>query len=172
MEQAIDLPDGRSLLLRPILPEDEPALQAMVGRMPPEDVRWRFFQSFKELPRDMAARLTQLDYDREMTLVLTGSEVAGQAELWGLVSLSADPDREQAEYAIALDRCLAGRGLGALLMQQIIAYARRRGIREIVGEVLDDNEPMLRLCQALGFALETDPEDLHLLHVRLPLHQP
>lgn len=169
LEQAVELPDGRSLLLRPILPEDEPALQAMVGRMPPEDVRWRFFQSFKELPRDMAARLTQLDYDREMTLVLTGPGVAGQAELWGLVSLSADPDREQAEYAIALDRRLAGRGLGALLMRRIIAYARHRGIQEIVGEVLDDNEPMLRLNQALGFTLEADPDDPHLVHVRLAL---
>ncbi|HRF43043.1 MAG TPA: GNAT family N-acetyltransferase [Candidatus Competibacteraceae bacterium] len=169
LEQPVPLPDGRSLLLRPILPEDEPALQAMVGRMPPEDVRRRFFQSFKELPPDMAARLTQLDYDREMTLVLAGPEVAGKAAMWGLVSLSADPDREQAEYAIALDRSLAGQGLGALLMQQIIAYARQRGIQEVVGEVLDDNEPMLRLNQALGFTLETDPDDHHLIHVHLPL---
>ncbi|MCP5159202.1 MAG: bifunctional acetate--CoA ligase family protein/GNAT family N-acetyltransferase [Gammaproteobacteria bacterium] len=169
LEQPIELSDGRSLLLRPILPEDEPALQAMVGRMPPEDVRWRFFQSFKELPRDMAARLTQLDYDREMTLVLTGSEVAGKAAMWGLVSLNADPDREQAEYAIALDRSLAGQGLGALLMRQIIAYARQRGIQEVVGEVLDDNQPMLRLCQALGFTLETHPNDPDLTHVRLSL---
>jgi len=91
--------------------------------------------------------------------------VAGKAAMWGLVSLSADPDREQAEYAIALDRSLAGQGLGALLMQQIIAYARQRGIQEVVGEVLDDNEPMLRLNQALGFTLETDPDDHHLIHV-------
>ncbi|HRY15105.1 MAG: bifunctional acetate--CoA ligase family protein/GNAT family N-acetyltransferase [Candidatus Competibacteraceae bacterium] len=170
LEQPVELPDGRSLLLRPILPEDEPALQAMVGRMPPEDVRWRFFQSFKELPRDMAARLTQLDYDREMTLILTEPEVAGKATMWGLVSLSASPDREQAEYAIALDRGMAGCGLGALLMRCIIAYARQRGIREIVGEVLDDNEPMLRLCQALGFTQEAHwDDDPHLIRVCLPL---
>jgi len=169
LEQPIELSDGRSLLLRPILPEDEPALQAMVGRMPPEDVRWRFFQSFTELPRDMAARLTQLDYDREMTLVLTETERAGRAMMWGLVSLNAGPDREQAEYAIALDRSLAGQGLGALLMRQIIAYARQQGIQEVVGEVLDDNEPMLRLNRALGFILETDHDDPHLVHVRLPL---
>jgi acetyltransferase len=169
LEQPVELPDGRSLLLRPILPEDEPALQAMVGRMPPEDVRWRFFQSFKELPRDMAARLTQLDYDREMTLILTEPKVAGKAVMWGLVSLSAGPDREQAEYAIALDRSMAGLGLGSLLMRRIIAYAQQRGIQEVVGEVLDDNAPMLRLNRALGFVLETDLDDHRLIHVRLTL---
>jgi acetyltransferase len=153
------------------LPEDEPALQAMVGRMPPEDVRWRFFQSFKELPRDMAARLTQLDYDREMTLVLTEPEIAGKAAMWGVVSLSAGSDREQAEYAIVLDRSMAGQGLGTLLMRQMISYAQQRGIQEVVGEVLDDNKPMLRLNQALGFILETDTDDHHLIHVRLPLRK-
>jgi acetyltransferase len=169
LEQPIERPDGRLLFLRPIRPEDEPALQAMVGRMPKQDVYWRFFQPFQELPHELAARLTQLDYDREMALILTGPGVAGQAEIWGWVSLNADPDRETAEYAIAVDRSLAGQGLGALLMRQIIAYARQRGIQEVVGDVLKDNALMLRLAQALGFALESDPDDPDLLHVRLPL---
>jgi acetyltransferase len=169
LEQQIELPDGRLLFLRPILPEDEPALQAMVGRMPREDVYRRFFQPFQQLPHELAARLTQLDYDREMALVLTGPGVAGKAEIWGWVSLNADPDRETAEYAIAVDRSLAGRGLGLLLMRQIIAYAKQRGIQEVIGEVLQDNESMLRLNQALGFTLETDLDDPDLVHVSLLL---
>ncbi len=169
LEQQIELPDGRSLLLRPIRPEDEPALQAMIGRMPREDVYRRFFQPFIRLPHELAARMTQLDYDREMALVLTGPGVAGKAELWGWVSLNADSDRETAEYAIAVDRGLAGRGLGSLLMRQIIAYARQCGIQEVVGDVLKDNEPMLRLNQAFGFTLESDPDDPDLIHVSLLL---
>ncbi|NJM12638.1 MAG: GNAT family N-acetyltransferase [Synechococcaceae cyanobacterium SM1_2_3] len=117
----------------------------------------------------MAARLTQLDYDREMTLVLTGTELAGKADLWGLVSLSADSDRDEAEYAIALDRRMAGQGLGALLMRAIIRYAQQRGIRQMIGDVLNDNEPMLRLNQALGFTLEPHPDDPDLIRVRLAL---
>ena len=113
--------------------------------------------------------MTQLDYDREMALVLTGPGVAGKAELWGWVSLNADSDRETAEYAIAVDRGLAGRGLGSLLMRQIIAYARQCGIQEVVGDVLKDNEPMLRLNQAFGFTLESDPDDPDLIHVSLLL---
>jgi len=169
LEQQIELPDGRALFLRPILPEDEPALQAMVGRMPKEDVYRRFFQPFKQLPHELAARLTQLDYDREMALVLTGPGVAGKADIWGFVSLNADSDREKAEYAIAVDRSLAGQGLGTLLIRQILVYARQRGIQEVIGEVMQNNEPMLRLNRALGFTLESDPDDPDIVHVSLPL---
>ncbi len=170
LEQILTLPDGRTLYLRPILPEDEPALQAMVQRMPPEDIYLRFFRPLKQLTHDLAARLTQLDYDREMTFVVTGPGVAGQSNIWGVVSLmAADPDLYKAEYAIAVDRAMAGQGLGSLLMREIIAYARQRGIAEVFGEVLQENEAMLRINQALGFTLESNPDDPAVMHVSLPL---
>jgi acetyltransferase len=171
LEQRLTLADGRTLYLRPILPEDEPALQAMVRRMPQEDVRLRFFRPLKELTHQLAARLTQLDYDREMTFVLTGPGVAGKADIWGMVSLAADPDLDKAEYAIAVDRSLAGQGLGFLLMRRIIDYARQRGIQEVFGEVLQDNESMLKINRALGFTIERDPDDPNVMHVSLPLSQ-
>lgn len=81
LEQSLTLPDGRTLYLRPILPEDEPALQAMVRRMPKEDIYRRFFQPLKQLTHDLAARLTQLDYDRELAFVVAGPGTAGKAAL-------------------------------------------------------------------------------------------
>ncbi len=169
LEESLMLADGRTLLLRPVLPEDEPALQSLVQRLPVEDVRLRFFQPLKELPHALAARLTQLDYDREMAFVLTGPGVAGKAVIWGMVSLTADPDVEQAEYAIVVDPAWRGLGLGGLLMRRIIDYARHCGIREVFGEVLQENQPMLELNQALGFTLQCDPEDPDLMHVSLAL---
>jgi acetyltransferase len=169
LEQAFQLPDGRPLVLRPILPEDEPPLRDMVRRMPDEDRRLRFFQPIKELTHDMAARLTQLDYDREMALVITSPGVPGQAPIWAGVRMSADPDLEKAEYAIAVDRSMTGMGLGPMLMRRIIDYARSRGVKELYGTVLSDNEPMLKLNRALGFAVHRDAEDPMLMHVRLPL---
>jgi acetyltransferase len=166
-EQSVPLPNGRTLSLRPILPEDEPALQALVRRLSPEDIRRRFFSPLRELNHSMAARLTQLDYDREIAFVLAEPGIAGQAVIWGLVNLYADPDREKAEYAILLDPTLRGLGLGTLLMRYAIKYARKRGIRELFGEVLRGNEPMLRLNQALGFIIAGNPHDLDLRHVSL-----
>src|SRR5690606_15232567 len=71
LEREVDLPDGRRLLLRPILPEDEPALHEGFKRLTPDEIRARFFVPMKTLSHLMAARFTQIDYDREMALVLT-----------------------------------------------------------------------------------------------------
>jgi acetyltransferase len=169
LEQRLTLADGRTLYLRPILPEDEPTLQAMVKRLSPEDIRLRFFQPLKELSHALAARLTQLDYDREMAFVLADPGRAGRTTIWGVVRMTADPDLEEAEYAITLDPTLRGLGLGALLMRRIIDYARKRGIRRLFGEVLEENEAMLKLNRALGFAIKRNPDDPDLMHVSLSL---
>ncbi len=173
LEQPLPLKDGRVLMLRPILPEDEPRLQAVVQRMPLEDRRLRFFQPIKELPHATAARLTQLDYDREMAFVVTDGEgIPGQADIWAVVRMSADPDLEQAEYAIIVDRSLAGQGLGKKLMLHLIEYAKKRQIGEIYGEVLRENDKMLRLNRELGFQVNRDPDDPNLMKVSLKLREP
>jgi acetyltransferase len=163
------LPDGRELFVRPILPEDEPALQSLVQRASPEDLRLRFFQPIRELSHDMAARLTQIDYNREMALVAVGPGLPGKAEVYGIVNLSADPDNDKAEYSIIIDSTLMRLGLGTLLMRRILDYARARGIREVYGEVLQENEPMLQLNRALGFTIKMTSDDPGLRHVTLTL---
>lgn len=169
-ERLYTLPDGRSFLLRPILPEDEPELKELVKRMPPEDVRMRFFQPMRELSHEMAARLTQLDYEREMAFVVTEpNTIPGQGEIQGVVRCNADPDMEKAEYSILVDRTMTGLGLGPMLMRYIIEYAKSRGMKELYGEVLRENEAMLRLNRALNFKIHATPDDPGVLHVSLPL---
>ncbi len=170
LEETIPLSSGKELLLRPVLPEDEPSLQALVLRTSPEDLRLRFFRPIRELSHDMAATLTQIDYDREMALVAVGPGLPGKAEIYGIVSLNADPNNERAEYSIIIDRSMMRVGLGNLMMRRIIDYARARGIGEIYGEVLQENKPMLQLDRALGFAVHSDPDDPSVKHVTLQLH--
>ncbi|MBK8175489.1 MAG: bifunctional acetate--CoA ligase family protein/GNAT family N-acetyltransferase [Rhodospirillales bacterium] len=149
---------GRQLLLRAIRPEDEPALRAFVRSLSPEDRRLRFFSQVKELDHRLAARMTQIDYDREMALVLF-DETAEVPEMLGVMRITADPDETRAEYAGAVRSDLKGTGLGRLLMEEIIAYCRKRGISEIWGDVLAENAPMLGLVRKLGFVIRSDPED-------------
>ena len=171
LERLYTLPDGRKFLMRPILPEDEPQLIDLVARMPAEDVRMRFFQPIRELSHDMAARLTQLDYNREMAIAITDpGGVPGKTKIWGVVRCNADPDLEKAEYAILVDRAMTGLGLGPMLMRTIIDYARKMGIKELYGEVLRENEAMLRLNRALNFKVHASIDDPGILHVSLPLN--
>jgi len=169
LEASFSLPDGRTLYLRPILPEDEPAVQAQVRRTSPRDLWMRFFQPIRELPHAMAARMTQIDYNCEMALVVTGPGVPGKAEIYGVAHLIADPDEDKAEYSLLVDRALMDFEVGSLLMHRIISYARERGIREIYGHVLQENEAMLRLIRGLGFTVKTQPDDPGLLYVTLVL---
>ena len=75
----------------------------------------------------------------------------------------------RAEFAIVLLRDATGIGLGSLLLRRLIDHARRQGIRELFGEVLRDNESMLKLCRAMGFTVRACPDDPGVMIAALPL---
>ena len=169
LEEMIPVGDGRKILLRPIVPEDEPALQAAFTKLTPEEVRLRFFIPMKTLSHFAAVRFTQIDYDREMGLILTEPGRPGTTEIFGVANIIADPDNFGAEYAIVVRHDMIGLGLGIVLMRRTIDYARNRGITEIFGDVLSANQPMLKLCKILGFTQSRVPDDPGVVRVTLQL---
>lgn len=158
LEQPARLRDGRDILLRPIRPEDEPAHHALIARMSPEDLRLRFFSYVRELRHAQMARLTQVDYDREMAFIATAPDEHGEPETLGVVRTVTDPDNESAEFAVLVRSDLKGKGLGSMLMKKIIDYCRSRGTAEIKGLVLASNESMIGLARSLGFRIESGPD--------------
>lgn len=161
--------DGMPMLLRPIRAEDEPRLAAGFTRLSPEEVRMRFMYPLKQLTHELAARLAQLDYDREIALVLSGFEPPGQAELYGVVRASLDPLERAAEFAIVIPRQLCGQGLGQRLMRRIIDLVRERGMRRIWGDVLEENSAMRALAGKLGFVEQPGPDHEGVVRVELAL---
>ncbi|HTV87590.1 MAG TPA: bifunctional acetate--CoA ligase family protein/GNAT family N-acetyltransferase, partial [Stellaceae bacterium] len=153
--------DGTVVQVRPIRPEDEPLLHDLAAHMTPADFRLRFFAPARGLSHALAARLTQIDYDREMALL-----ALHDGALLGVGRISADPDFERAEFAIAVRSDWQHRGIGHLLMTRIIDVAGRRGIGELIGEVMRENRAMLQMCSELGFTTSADPSDPMLLHVQ------
>ena len=163
LEGTAELRDGTKIRLRPIRPEDEPLLQDLLAHMTQEDIRMRFFTPLHGLPHQLAARLSQIDYDREMALI---AFPAGQETALGVVRFVADPDNRRAEYAIALRSDWKGRGLGYFLMGRILEIAARRGVGELIGDVRRENEPMLQMAHEFGFAVEMHPDEADLVRVR------
>ncbi|HTW53996.1 MAG TPA: GNAT family N-acetyltransferase, partial [Stellaceae bacterium] len=157
--------DGTSLALRPVRPEDEPLLQDLFAHMSPEDQRLRFFARIRELDHALAARLSQIDYDREMALIALHNGVP-----LGVARYAADPDRLRAEYAVAVRSDWKGRGIGYILMVRLIDIARVSGIGELFGDVLRENKPMLDMCRELQFTVVANPHDASLSSVRKQLH--
>ncbi|WP_373499656.1 GNAT family N-acetyltransferase [Desulfococcus sp.] len=170
LEDIIEVKGGGRLLIRPIRPEDEPAFCDLFASLSLEEVRLRFFRYMKLISHSLAARLTQIDYDRQMAFVLSDIPPhEAKPQIYGVVHVDMDPDNEAAEFAIMVRSDMTGMGLGSLLMRRIIEYCRRRGVAEIYGDVLMDNKPMLALSRSLGFRAELSRDDLGAVVVRLPL---
>lgn len=169
LEQHVDW-DGRKLLIRPIRPEDETIFSDFIGALDPADSRMRFFITMKRLPRSQLARFTQIDYDREMALVVIERDEDGCERSLGEVRAIADPDNATAEFAIVIGSDLKGKGLGRLLMQNIIDYCRSCGTGELRGETLGDNQRMQHLARELGFQLTPSADGT--VKLCLPLREP
>jgi acetyltransferase len=169
LEERFTMTDGRTTLLRPIRPEDEPNHHVLVSKLTPEDIRFRFFGLVHELPHTEMARLTQIDYDREMAFIGEIDKEDGSGkETLGVVRTVTDPDNDAAEFAIVVRSDLKGSGLGKRLLVKMIDYCRSRGTRIIVGQVLKDNPRMLHFVQHLGF-IPTRTIDGDIVEVELEL---
>jgi acetyltransferase len=143
-------------LVRPVRPEDEPLYGPFLAAVTQQDLRLRFFAPVKEFGHTFVARFTQIDYARAMAFIAI-EESSGN--MLGVVRLHADANYERGEYAILVRSDLKGRGLGYLLMQMIIEYARAEGLKIIEGQVLAENTAMLAMCRELGFSVSPDPSD-------------
>ena len=153
LEERIDWHE-RHLLLRPIRPEDFDQQRRFLAQVSREDMRTRFFAVVRELPDRELARLTQIDYDREMAFIAVESTVGKADETLGVARVSTDPDNVEAEFAVLVRSDLKGHGLGRVLLEKLIRYCRDRGTRRMSGEVLSDNLRMAHLAAALGFTEE------------------
>jgi acetyltransferase len=167
-ERHIEVKAGWRVFVRPIRPEDEPLIHDFLHRVTPQDLRLRFFAPMKEFTHEFIARLTQLDYARAMAFVAF-DEVTN--EMVGVVRTHSDSVYESGEYAILLRSDLKGKGLGWVLMQLIIEYARSEGLKVIYGDVLRENSVMLEMCRHLGFEIKSSPAEPDICEVRLKLRK-
>ncbi len=150
LETEHTLRDGTRLSLRPIRPTDADSLMRLHAMLSPADIRARFHGAMRVLEPSLLVRLSQIDYDREMALIAFAE---GDPVPIGVVRSHADPNNEDAEFAVLVRSDWHGRGAGVWLMREIIEHARSKRTGALVGSVLSDNEPMLRLAEELGFSV-------------------
>ena len=163
--------DG-TVVLRPIRPEDEARHLEFLGRLDPVDIRMRVFYSRQSIERSELARLTQIDYEREMAFVATAPGPTGEEETLGVARAVADPDNISAEFGIVVRSDLKGSGLGSLLLDKLFNYLRQRGTQRVQATVLKENTRMLTMMRAMGFEADDAQPDDDTLAVTLALKPP
>lgn len=159
---------ARRYQLRPIQPSDEPSVIALLERLDPEEVRLRFFGHIRHFSHAMGARMTQIDYDRELSFVLLAGQDESEAVI-AIATLIADPDGQRAEFALLVQHDFSGAGLGSLLLQRLLQHAAQQGIQQVFGTVLAENEAMLGAARRLGFSQRPEPGERGCLRVEIDI---
>jgi acetyltransferase len=152
--------DGTPMTIRPIRPEDEPAMVRFHEGLSPETVHARYFGYLKLSERtahDRLARVCFIDYDRVMALVIERDDDAGRGEIVAVGRLIKVHGRQEGEFAILVTDDWQRRGLGTALLAELVEIGRREGLRRIVGDILASNTGMLRVSRRLGFSLKHQP---------------
>lgn len=153
LEETFFLRDSKPCFIRPILPEDEPLLKTFINQVTKEDLYYRYFSEISEFTHDDLANMTQIDYDREMAFVAI-RHPHDDPEIIGVARAMADPDNQQAEFAILVRSDLKGNTLGHQLMMKLINYTKAHGIKRLTAITMPENRNMISLAKKLGFSVE------------------
>ncbi len=156
---------GQDFVIRPIRPEDAASHAALIGRVPPDDLRYRFFSAMRQVSPEQMARLTQIDYEREMAFVAVR---ASDGATVGVARLVRDGG-PAGEFAILVQPDTKGLGLARHLMDCLIDWAQAQGLSRVTGQILADNHPMLAFVRRLGFSVHQAEGETDVLEARLAL---
>lgn len=150
----VTLKNETPVMLRPVRPEDEPELAALYSRLGPETMYQRFFAVMARPPPSWAHILTKVDYDRRMAIVAIGPD----SELIAVARYDYDEAAKEAEIAIVVQDQWQGKGLGTVMMTELLTYATTKGIHRFRAHVLSENRRMLDMLARLGVILERRTE--------------
>jgi acetyltransferase len=150
------LPDGSDVLLRPIRPEDEALEQEMAASLSRESMRMRLFSPLKQVDHRWLSFFCNVDYDRHMAIVAEITENE-KKKIIAAGRLVMEPDFTSGELAIVVHDRYQHKGLGYKLVGMLIEIGREKGLDEVFGDVLAENENMLKLARKLGFTTRYVP---------------
>jgi acetyltransferase len=168
LERELRLKDGTRLVLRPIRPEDAEAEHRFIARLSPQTLYLRFHAPLRELSVEKLIRFTQIDYDREMAFVAIDPE-SEAGDIRAIGRYARTPDGESAEFGVTVEDSWQGRGLGSAMMGALEQCARKRGLSEIFGYVLSENDSMRRMMLARGYDPHREKDDAHVIRFTMLL---
>jgi acetyltransferase len=143
----------RQVCLRPLVAQDRPLLEDLIGRTELQDLRMRFLAGFRTLPPGVFDRLMLIDPERRITLIASSTASYGKPEILAVAGAHALTE-SSAELALLVRSDLKGMGMGSVLLDRLISRCRSRGFSLLVAEVLQDNARVLRLADKYGFRRE------------------
>jgi acetyltransferase len=164
--------NGMQVTIRPIRPEDEPAMAGFHETLSDRSVYLRFFHMEKLSSRVAHSRLLRkcfIDYDREMALVVEHSKPgSGRPEIVAVGRLTRTPGTGEAEVAVLVADQFQHCGLGSELLGRLIQVGRDEKLDRITATILPENMTMRALTVRHGFEVVKN-DDLSAIRIALKL---
>lgn len=154
--------NGHTVRIRPIRPEDEPAMVRFHGQLSDRTVYQRYFSVLglaQRVAHDRLAKLCFIDYDRQMAMVVEYEDTAvGRREIAGIGRIVRLHRSNDAEFAVVVGDKWQGIGIGTELLRELLSYAEDMGVERVTADVLLDNSMMQHITDKLGFERNYDAE--------------
>ena len=144
---------GLKLFLRPVKPEDSPAMERLFQAFSPRSIFWRFGKRLDSMPPELLARYTQIDYDRELAVVAL-DETHDENFIYGAGRVIGHPDSTEVEIGLSVGDPWQGKGVGTAILEKLVEVARDRGFKTAYGEVHEDNKAMLKALEKYSCTFE------------------
>jgi ribosomal protein S18 acetylase RimI-like enzyme len=148
---------GQRVFLRPVKISDEPLLKEFFYSLSDESLYQRFISARKDIPHQVLQRFVAVDYFQKMMLVAVMEE-HDKVSICGLGQYDINSDMFTAEVALVVRDDCQNRGIGAELLSYLAYLAKKRGLLGFTAEVLAGNDPVFRLFNKMGFAVEKRSE--------------
>lgn len=157
-ESVVNLLDGSEVTIRALSKEDAQLERNFIRNLSPESRWMRFLGQISEPSESLIRKLTELDYQHDMAFIALSRE-GGITHEVGVSRYSLAPDGQSCECAVTVADEWQGKGLGTILMHDLIDIARKRGVHSMFSMDANENERMRELARDLGFKREQDPDD-------------
>lgn len=151
------LKDGTSVTVRAVRPDDKGRIVAAFRELEPETIYSRYFQHKADLSDEELRRATEVDFEREVALVVAIGQGVGEIIIGGAryVMYEAGTQRN-AEIAFTIEEDYQGQGIASSLLRHLIRIARENGLTRLEAEVLPGNKPMLAVFSRCGLPMKTE----------------
>ena len=147
--------DNEIFQVRPVRPNDANQMLKFFSELSAETIYLRFFSPLKQLSKQMLIKFTQIDYDREVAMIAT-MNFNGDQNMVGVARIIFMPDGETGEFAVVLSDNWQGKGIGVALLKRCLLFAKKQGLKKVIGIVMSENSHMLKLGKKLGFIVKRD----------------
>lgn len=154
---------GETFDLRPLNPADERRLQEFFYSHTKETLLLRYNYHPKQLSREKSCSLVSVDQSRDLALCIVKQQ-GSVLEIQAVGRYYFIDANNTCEVAFVTREIHQGKGMATILLQEMIAIAKKRGIQAMVAYVRADNKPMQAVFEKNGFKRlrSEEPDEVNL----------